>query len=953
MRARRHPSGTVGRSGVTSRERDRLDALLRTRSRRDCRAPRAPARRRPGALRQREQRLAVVRAGRGVGRRGPLLEHVVRSRSGGQASDARRSRRPSSSNSSASRMCSVSIEGVLEADRLAQRGLERALRPRAERDLLRPAARLPGRHQGHDLRRGPPRASRRAARTRARPRPSARRSARAAGARCRCGRAPARGLALGEHDRSGAPRLAEALEHHAPPSPAAAEVLAGGLDLLERGGLRDDLEVDHALAERVDPSVPTIACSGTPAWRVRVPISPTILPCERLLVELALAGDHGARGAHALVEAERVEDERRAGLERRAVRGPQPAGQAAGGAGHRHAARVAAGTSRPARPGAAPRRSTISGSAPFWGPNTSGARSHGTCTSQRTTIRAPPRPPASSIASSAPAPPSVVAEPPTATRMTCAPALDGGGDQLARAVGASRPTRRARPRRRGRGRWPTPSPRAPCRRPRAGRSPPRSGGRAGRGRAPRWSRRRGGRAARRACRRRRRRSGRGRAASARRARARGRSRRDLGGAEGALEGVGGDQHGTLGDGHGGIVSRSAPVAPEYEVFEVDGHEVRLSNPGKVYFPRPGWTKGELARYHVECADAILNHIRERPTMLKRFPGGIDAKPIYQKRVPAKRPEWLQTAVLTFPSGRDAEELVPVDAPTSCGPSRSATSTGIRTRSAAQTSTTPTSCGWTSTRCPRRRGTPCARSRCWPARCCDEHGLRGYPRTSGSRGMHITVRIHPRWDFTTVRARRSRWRARSSAAATAWRPRSGGGRSARPRACSSTTTRTPRTTPSRARTSSGRCPTRASPARCGGTRCPTSSRRLTIGTVPARLRERRRPVGRHRRPPRLAGHAAGAGGLSVLDVWSRSGAGVPGRRASPRPAGRRRGGGGRDRAAGVPAGVGRAGGAAGALAGAVARDTVQRELVPRLAVRGAAAPTRGCSRRRWCRTTRPG
>ena len=64
---------------------------------------------------------------------------------------------------------------------------------------------------------------------------------------------------------------------------------------------------------------------------------------------------------------------------------------------------------------------------------------------------------------------------------------------------------------------------------------------------------------------------------------------------------------------------------EYEVFEVDGHEIKLSNPGKVYFPQSGWTKGDLARYHVECADAILNHVRERPTMLKRFPGGIESK----------------------------------------------------------------------------------------------------------------------------------------------------------------------------------------------------------------------------------------------------------------------------------------------------------------------------------------
>ena len=190
---------------------------------------------------------------------------------------------------------------------------------------------------------------------------------------------------------------------------------------------------------------------------------------------------------------------------------------------------------------------------------------------------------------------------------------------------------------------------------------------------------------------------------------------------------------------------------EYEVFEVDGHEIRLSNPGKVYFPQSGWTKGDLARYHVDCADAILNHVRERPTMLKRFPGGIDTKPIYQKRVPEKRPEWLQTAVLKFPSGREAEELVPVDAAHLLW----AVSLG--------------NVDWNPH--PVRRSdldhpdelrvdidpmpdAPWERVRrvaLLAGEVLREHGLVGFPRTSGSRGMHIMVRIHQQWDFTTVRA----------------------------------------------------------------------------------------------------------------------------------------------------------------------------------------------------------
>ena len=88
-------------------------------------------------------------------------------------------------------------------------------------------------------------------------------------------------------------------------------------------------------------SRPTTACSGTPAWRVRVPISPTSCRSSVCSSSVPSPRDHRARRAHAGVEVQRVEDPRRARLERRAVRGPQPAAQAAGGAGHRHAARVA------------------------------------------------------------------------------------------------------------------------------------------------------------------------------------------------------------------------------------------------------------------------------------------------------------------------------------------------------------------------------------------------------------------------------------------------------------------------------------------------------------------------------------------------------------------------------------------------------------------------------------
>lgn len=186
------------------------------------------------------------------------------------------------------------------------------------------------------------------------------------------------------------------------------------------------------------------------------------------------------------------------------------------------------------------------------------------------------------------------------------------------------------------------------------------------------------------------------------------------------------------------------------IYELDGIEVSLSSPDKVYFPRAGVTKGQLADYYVAVSDHILRHLRERPTVLKRYAGGIEAEPFYQKRVPAKRPEWLETCVLRFPSGREAEELVPVKAATLVW----GTSLG--------------NIDWNPH--PVRRSdldhpdelridldpqpeAPWSRVRevtMMVGELLREHGLIGYPKTSGSRGMHVLVRIEQRWGFDEVR-----------------------------------------------------------------------------------------------------------------------------------------------------------------------------------------------------------
>src|SRR4051794_5960382 len=186
------------------------------------------------------------------------------------------------------------------------------------------------------------------------------------------------------------------------------------------------------------------------------------------------------------------------------------------------------------------------------------------------------------------------------------------------------------------------------------------------------------------------------------------------------------------------------------MLEVAGREVRLSNPAKVYFPKPGWTKLDVAQYYIEVADAALVHVHERPTVMKRFVNGIMQEPIWQKRVPQNVPEWLQTATVSFPSGRTAEELVANDEAhlvwaVNLGvvdfnpwPARRADLDHPDELRAALAPTPGT--GWDDV----RRTAMVVRD------VLADHGLRGYPKTSGSKGIHVNVRIEPEWDFLEVR-----------------------------------------------------------------------------------------------------------------------------------------------------------------------------------------------------------
>jgi len=189
---------------------------------------------------------------------------------------------------------------------------------------------------------------------------------------------------------------------------------------------------------------------------------------------------------------------------------------------------------------------------------------------------------------------------------------------------------------------------------------------------------------------------------------------------------------------------------ESEVVNVAGREITISNPKKVLFPDAGYTKLDLIRYYLAVADGAIRAAGNRPNVLVRYPNGIGDEFFYQKRAPSSRPSWIEVVALKFPSGRTAEEVVPRDAAAlawmanlAClelhphpvrdddldhpdelrvdlDPVPGVDWSQIRTVAAIVHATL------------------------------NDFGLVGWPKTSGSRGMHIYVRIERKWTFTEVR-----------------------------------------------------------------------------------------------------------------------------------------------------------------------------------------------------------
>jgi bifunctional non-homologous end joining protein LigD len=188
-----------------------------------------------------------------------------------------------------------------------------------------------------------------------------------------------------------------------------------------------------------------------------------------------------------------------------------------------------------------------------------------------------------------------------------------------------------------------------------------------------------------------------------------------------------------------------------ELLSIEGHEVRVTHPDKPYFSKQAkLSKLDIVRYYLSIAPGALSGIVDRPIVLKRFVNGAEGEAFYQKRAPTDRPAWLRTTTLSFPSGRTAEELV-VD--------NAAGLAWIVNLGCIELHPHPVRSDDLDHPDELRVDLDPGPGVAWPdvravalevKAFLEEMGLRGWPKTSGSRGIHVNVRIEPRWSFTEVR-----------------------------------------------------------------------------------------------------------------------------------------------------------------------------------------------------------
>ncbi|HSI94439.1 MAG TPA: non-homologous end-joining DNA ligase [Jiangellaceae bacterium] len=190
--------------------------------------------------------------------------------------------------------------------------------------------------------------------------------------------------------------------------------------------------------------------------------------------------------------------------------------------------------------------------------------------------------------------------------------------------------------------------------------------------------------------------------------------------------------------------------PHIEI-EVAGRSVKVSNPDKIYFPAAGITKRELVEYYVAVGEPIVRALSERPTYLQRFPDGVDGEEVYQKRLPKFAPDWIKRTTITFPSGRSAEALCVTSAADVAWAANLGTITFHPWHARAADVDHPDELRIDLDPQPGTTFDDARRVALEAVRpLLDELGYAGFPKTSGGRGVHVYIRVEPRWTFVELR-----------------------------------------------------------------------------------------------------------------------------------------------------------------------------------------------------------
>ncbi|WP_411276772.1 non-homologous end-joining DNA ligase [Gaiella sp.] len=192
------------------------------------------------------------------------------------------------------------------------------------------------------------------------------------------------------------------------------------------------------------------------------------------------------------------------------------------------------------------------------------------------------------------------------------------------------------------------------------------------------------------------------------------------------------------------------MASPFIEIEVGERTVKVTNPDKVLFPTAGYTKRDQVGYYLSVGEGIVRALRERPTQLRRFPDGIEGEQVYQKRVPEKRPEWVEAVRVTFPSGRHADELCVTELAQVVWAANLAVIDFHPWPSRRADTEHPDELRIDIDPQPGTDFGDAKKVAVLVQEVLAEIGYTGWPKTSGNRGIHVACRIEPLWEFPVVR-----------------------------------------------------------------------------------------------------------------------------------------------------------------------------------------------------------